>query len=137
MTPRRRGVPKRDGRETRMKSVLATANALSDMNRLRVVCVLKGRELCACDIIRMLGLAQATVSRHMGILVQAGLVVGRKDGRWMHYRLAGKPDGNSPQVRDALRWVHAHAGSDPVAARDAERVGGCKNVAASVCECER
>jgi DNA-binding transcriptional ArsR family regulator len=96
-----------------MYSVLSIAKAMSDPNRLRVICVLRGRELCACDIIEMLGLAQATVSRHMSLLVQAELVVGRKQGRWMYYRLPEKKDGSAPEVREALKWVHDHAMSDP------------------------
>jgi len=50
--------------------------------------MLSGGELCACQIIEMLGLAPSTVSKHMSILRQAGLVETRKEGRWIYYRLA-------------------------------------------------
>lgn len=96
-----------------MHSVLAIAKAMSDPNRMRVLCVLRGKELCACDIIEMLGLAQATVSRHMSLLVQAGLVIGRKQGRWTYYRLPERKDHPAPKVREAVKWVHDHAMSAP------------------------
>lgn len=114
-----------------MKDVLAIAKAMSDPNRLRVLCALRGRELCACDIIAMLGLAQATVSRHMSLLVQAGLVIGRKDGRWTHYRLPDGKDRADPAVVGALGWVHAHAGKSEEVKKDEKSVacncgkGGC------------
>ena len=91
-----------------MKPLLEIAKAMSDPNRLRVLCVLRGRTLCACDITEMLGLAQATISRHMSILIQAGLVVGNKDGRWMHYRLPEKTDNPALAVIEALNWVQGH-----------------------------
>ncbi len=103
-----------------MNSILAIAKAMSDPNRLRVLCALRDRELCACDLIALLGLAQATVSRHLNLLVQAGLILGRKDGRWMHYRLPGRTA--RPEVRAALAWVHAHAGRSHQAGQDQARI---------------
>ena len=116
-----------------MNLILTIAKAISEQNRLRVICVLRGRELCACDITRMLGLAQATVSRHMSLLVQAGLVLGRKEGRWTHYRLPQKSDGLSPEISEALDWVHAYTLSAPeiqadehfVVVNDKENEGKC------------
>ena len=116
-----------------MRSVLAMAKAMSDPNRLRVLCVLRGRELCACDIIEMLGLAQATVSRHMCLLVQAGLVIARKEGRWMHYRLPETKDKPEPEVPDALQWVHAYAGDSAQASRDSKNIAGCVKAARRAC----
>lgn len=72
-----------------MKSTLDIAKALADGNRMRVVAALMERdELCVCQIVEILGLATATVSRHMRILQNAGLVEHRKSGRWVYYRLA-------------------------------------------------
>lgn len=92
-----------------MKNILAISSAMSDASRLRVLCALRNGELCACDIMEMLGLAQATVSRHMGILVQAGLVIGIKKGRWMYYRLPVRKDNFAPEALDAIKWVHKNA----------------------------
>ncbi|MDZ7582947.1 MAG: arsenite efflux transporter metallochaperone ArsD [Deltaproteobacteria bacterium] len=72
-----------------MENPLNIAKALADGNRMRVVAALMRRdELCVCQIVEMLRLATATVSRHMSILQNARLVRNRKDGRWVYYRLA-------------------------------------------------
>ncbi|MCK4549585.1 MAG: winged helix-turn-helix transcriptional regulator [Candidatus Krumholzibacteria bacterium] len=72
-----------------MKNVLSVTKALSDGNRLRTVMALHEMfELCVCQVTEMLGLAPATVSRHMSILQNAGLVSSRKNGRWVYYRLS-------------------------------------------------
>ncbi len=75
-----------------MREILSVIKALADENRLRIVFALKGRELCLCQIVELLGLATSTVSRHMSILQQARLAESRKDGRWTYFRL----DENSP-----------------------------------------
>jgi ArsR family transcriptional regulator len=72
-----------------MEAPLHITKALADGNRMRVVAALMRRdELCVCQIVEMLGLATATVSRHMSILQNARLVRNRKDGRWVYYCLA-------------------------------------------------
>ncbi len=72
-----------------MDTSLYIAKALSDGNRMRVVAALMDQtELCVCQLTEMLGLATATVSRHMSILQSAGLVYNRKEGRWVFYHLS-------------------------------------------------
>lgn len=61
--------------------------ALSDQNRLRIVSMLAGGEMCACKLLENLSVSQPTLSHHMGVLMRSGLVAGRKDGQWMHYSL--------------------------------------------------
>jgi len=57
-----------------MREILAIAKALSDESRLRALVAVKDGELCLCQIIQVLDLAPATVSKHMNLLQQAGLV---------------------------------------------------------------
>ena len=64
--------------------------AFSDPVRLRLLNLLAGREVCVCHLHEALGLPQPTVSRHLAYLRKTGLVIGRKDGLWVHYR-ATKP----------------------------------------------
>jgi len=72
--------------------------------------------LCVCQIIEMLGLAPSTTSKHMSILRQAGLVEANKQGRWMHYRLAGK---DSPkEVKQVIAWLTSSLADDPEIRRD-------------------
>src|SRR5208283_5581400 len=62
--------------------------ALSDQTRLRILNLLQGGELCVCEIVSVLEIPQPTTSRHLSYLRRAGLVVARKEGLWMHYRMA-------------------------------------------------
>jgi len=71
-----------------MEQTLRITKALADGNRLRAVMALVDHdELCVCQITELLGLATATVSRHMSMLQSASLVTSRKEGRWVYYRL--------------------------------------------------
>ena len=64
--------------------------AFADPVRLRLLNLLSGEreEVCVCHLHEALGLSQPTVSRHLAYLRKHGLVVGRKEGLWVHYRLA-------------------------------------------------
>ena len=99
-----------------MNQTIDIAKALSDPNRVRALMLLTGGPLCVCQIIEMLGLAASTTSKHMSILRQAGLVEAEKEGRWMHYRLAGK--NADPQVRKAIQWIVSGLDEAPQIQRD-------------------
>ena len=103
-----------------MFEFLNISKALADENRVRALLALEGRELCVCQIIELLGLAPSTVSKHMSILKQAYLVAGRKNGRWMYYRLAD--DQASPEIKEALKWVCRTLANDPQVQKDAGRL---------------
>lgn len=61
--------------------------ALCDPNRLIIIEMLKNDEKCACKLLYDLNIAQSTLSHHMKILCESGLVDSRRDGKWMHYSL--------------------------------------------------
>jgi len=63
---------------------------LSDPNRLMIIDMLSCGELCACVILEKFNITQPTLSHHMKSLCDSGLVVGRKEGRWMYYSLSEK-----------------------------------------------
>ncbi len=107
-----------------MKDMLAVTKALADESRLRALMALAGGELCLCQIISVLELAPATVSKHMSLLYAAGLVDRRKQGKWHYYRLAGREA--SPLVRQALRWVTEHLDGSRVIASDARKCGAAR-----------
>ncbi len=86
-----------------MKDFLNITKALADENRLRMLMALRGGEVCVCQITELMGLAMSTVSKHLSILNQAGLVSARKEGRWMFYCLPGK--GAPTAAREAVAWV--------------------------------
>ena len=86
-----------------MKEFLNITKALADENRLRMLLALEVGELCVCQITELMGLAVSTVSKHLSVLYQAGLVNARKEGRWMYYSLPGK--GTATAAREAVAWV--------------------------------
>lgn len=61
--------------------------SLSDETRLKIIRMLSCCELCACDLLEAFSITQPTLSYHMKILTESGLVNGRKDGAWMRYTL--------------------------------------------------
>ncbi len=74
-----------------MDTTLFTIKSISDKNRLRILSVLRvHNELCACQITEFLGVAGATASRHLGLMVNAGVLKTRKQGRWIYFRLNGE-----------------------------------------------
>ncbi|MBD3236893.1 MAG: metalloregulator ArsR/SmtB family transcription factor [Candidatus Eisenbacteria bacterium] len=103
-----------------MNELLRVARALGDPNRVRAFLALEKRELCACQLIELLGLAPSTVSKHMAVLKHAGLVDSRKSGRWVHYRCTGKRA--VPAVREAIAWAHRSLRHDPQITRDRRRL---------------
>lgn len=83
-----------------MKDFIRVMKALSDPNRVKVVKMLQHKEMCVCEIQEALGIAQPTVSRHLKILEDAGLVQSKKDGLWVNYSLSG--GGGSPYAATLL-----------------------------------
>jgi len=103
-----------------MRDFMTTAKALSDENRVRMLMALSGGELCVCQITELVGLSPSTVSKHMSILRQAGLVEGRKAGRWVYYR---QPDRDaSDPVGGTLNWVRGLLAEDPRILADAKHL---------------
>ncbi|HUJ18352.1 MAG TPA: metalloregulator ArsR/SmtB family transcription factor [Nitrospirota bacterium] len=70
-----------------MQDLVSLFKALSDETRLRIVKLLEQGELCVCDIVAALAMAQSKVSFHLGVLKEAGFIQDRKQGKWIHYRL--------------------------------------------------
>ena len=104
-----------------MRGLMAVTKALADENRVRILMALRPEELCVCQIVELLRLAPSTVSKHIAILSQARLVDGRKEGRWMFYRLAG---GDAPaEARRITALVARLLADDPQIRADAKRLG--------------
>lgn len=102
-----------------MRELLAITKALSDESRLRALVSIRDGELCLCQIIQVLGLSPATVSKHMDVLERAGLVRRRRQGKWRYYSLNDGPTPGPP--RSALRWVFEQLPKDPQLVEDARK----------------
>ncbi len=103
-----------------MKEFLNITKALADESRLRMLMALRDREVCVCQIAEFTGLAMSTVSKHLAVLYQAGLVNARKEGRWMYYSLPGK--GAPTAAREAVAWVRRSLDGQERIAEDAKQM---------------
>jgi ArsR family transcriptional regulator len=93
-----------------MREFMNITKALADEHRVRTLLALRKGDLCVCQITELFGLATSTVSKHLSILYQAGLVNTRKDGRWVYYSL---PRNEAPlAVRQALEWIFKSLAED-------------------------
>lgn len=80
--------------------------ALGDEIRLKILALLGNGELCVCDIMEVLNLPQSTVSRHLAYLKNSHWVVGKRCGKWMHYRL--HPDlSERPVLKTIQEYITA------------------------------
>jgi len=103
-----------------MRDLLRITKALADPNRVRVLLALQRGELCVCQISELFQLAPSTISKHLSILHNAGLIESRKDERWVFYRL---PDKAAPvTVREAIAWVQKSLAQTAEADEDRRRL---------------
>ena len=104
-----------------MAEVTGLAKALADESRVRILAALRASELCVCEITELLDLAPSTVSKHLAILRQAGLVESRKLGRWVHVR---RVDPSRNSIRHGLiDWIdHGLPASEPTVRADCCRL---------------
>ena len=94
-----------------MKDFTKVMKALSDRNRVKILKLLQQKTMCVCELQGVLGLAQPTVSKHLKILEEAGLVDYYKDGLWVNYFVA---DGkNSPYAASLLGNMRHWLNEDP------------------------
>lgn len=70
------------------KKIASMFKAFCDENRLQILQLLREGERCACSILDEMQITQPTLSHHMKILCDSGVVVGRKEGKWMHYSIS-------------------------------------------------
>lgn len=103
-----------------LRAALRVTKALADLQRVRILMMLRAGELCVCQITEVLALAPSTVSKHLSILAAADLLLSRKEGRWAYYRW---PEGAAAQtVRPALKWLADTLKDDEAIRRDATRL---------------
>jgi ArsR family transcriptional regulator len=80
--------------------------ALSDRTRLRLLNLMGEDEVCVCFFVEILQENQSKISRHLAYLRKAGLVASRKDGKWMHYRIAAPANLHAARMlRNVRNWL--------------------------------
>ena len=93
--------------------------ALADRTRLRLLNLIADTEICVCFFVEVLGTNQPKISRHLAYLRRAGVVSARREGKWMHYRIAEPPDPHAARVFHEVRtWL----AQDTEMQRDRERL---------------
>jgi ArsR family transcriptional regulator len=75
--------------------------ALADCTRLRLLNLMNGREVCVCYFVEILGQSQPKVSRHLAYLRRAGVVMARREGKWMHYSIERPADRGAAAILEA------------------------------------
>ncbi len=94
-------------------------SALADRTRLRLLNLMRGDEVCVCFFVEILKTNQPKISRHLAYMRRAGIVGARRDGSWMHYRIAEPPDQDAARVlQEVLGWL----AKDREMQRDRERL---------------
>ena len=78
--------------------------AFCDVHRLQILELLRNGEKCTCKILENLDIGQSSISYHMKVLVESGIVESRQDGKWTHYKISGK---GSAEAMDLLTAITA------------------------------
>ena len=104
---------------TQIQSMERLFQALGDATRLRILGLLLTGEVCVCDIHDTLKISQPKASRHLAYLRRAGLVQARREGLWMHYRIAETIDPLVDTIKQTVAHTLAHV---DVVRKDADRL---------------
>lgn len=83
--------------------------AFCDENRLKIIKLLQGGEKCACELIECLNMGQSTLSYHMKILCESGVVINRQEGKWAHYRISADGSAEAIAYLQTLTTTHESA----------------------------
>lgn len=84
------------------KKTAVIFKAFCDENRIRILNLLSTGEKCACKLLEELNITQPTLSHHMKILCDSGVVVGRKEGKWTHYSISDKGVEKAKKYLDVI-----------------------------------
>lgn len=102
-----------------MNPVLTINRALAEEIRLRILMCLDGQTLCPSDLANILGVAPSTMSKHLHILSDAGLVSVSRSNRWRYYAWA--QNAGNDCIGQALCWARRYSQHDPVIRADAAK----------------
>ena len=106
-----------------MDSMVKCLRALGDENRLRILMLLRERELCVLEVVGVLGISQPLASSHLAVLREAGLATARREGRRIRYGLS--EEAKRGGKHRLLQQVAAAIAAEPLIAADRERLAEC------------
>ena len=82
--------------------------------------LLEERELCVCELMQVLGMSQPRISRHLGVLKNAGLVEDRRAGKWVHYSL--RNDVNDSALQSIIKLLSGLENDHPTVLQDKKKL---------------
>jgi ArsR family transcriptional regulator len=94
--------------------------ALGDPNRIRIMKMVSVRELCLCELREILGLSNSTVSKHLTILRDAGLLLDSKEGKWVNFRV--NADADQQVIRSVISLIGESFNDDDAVRADLKRI---------------
>ena len=103
-----------------LRDFIKLSKAISDEARVRILKLLENQELCVCQLMFILEMGQSTVSKHLGILKNAGLIEVRKDWTWSFYKLS--KEGMNTYNRKLLKFLSSILNDDSLILKDEERL---------------
>ncbi len=83
--------------------------AFCDVHRLQILELLRSGETCTCKLIEALDIGQSSISYHMKILVESGIVEGRQDGKWTHYKISDKGSAMAMELLKTITTTNTTA----------------------------
>jgi len=102
-----------------LKQITKIIKAVADEGRVRILCLLKNKkDLCVCEITVIIGLAQPTISSHLKLLENAGLIEPYKAGLWVNYNIVSDLD---PFSRQLIETLYKNLGNDKQIKADEEK----------------
>jgi ArsR family transcriptional regulator len=107
-----------------MRDLVKVFKALSDKNRLRILKMLQHKKMCVCELAAALGISQPSVSRHLSLMKDAGLVVDERNGPWIDYALCEE------EINFYARIIQSHLkewiNDDPKVKEDLRKIKSLK-----------
>jgi ArsR family transcriptional regulator, arsenate/arsenite/antimonite-responsive transcriptional repressor len=104
-----------------MQDLTSTGQAIADPTRVRIIAALRRGELCVCELVDALEVSQSTLSSHLQVLRQTGVVSTRKEGRWIYYSLTDQKRG---LVEAIFSQIQRQLDVDSRLRRDSQRIAG-------------
>ena len=103
-----------------MRELVKVFKALGDRNRLRILKMLQQKKMCVCELSAALGITRPSVSRHLGLMKDAGLVQDERNGQWIDYSLSKDTINEyAPVIQSHLKeWIN----DDPKIKKDIEKI---------------
>ncbi len=103
-----------------MEEHIKIFKSLSDPNRIRILKMLQGKTLCVCEITEVLKLAASTVSSHLSNLKESGLIIEKKDGKWINYSI--NPNPENPVLASVIAMMNLWFEKDDTVVKDKKSV---------------